>query len=85
MKKKICIAGGDPMLVESPTEPKWSSKGTAYTLSFSFLYFNCRVKIVLVQYFFSTWIVDFLHVKIIQIGILQSILLARTQFRKDLA
>ncbi|PSR99741.1 Dipeptidyl aminopeptidase [Actinidia chinensis var. chinensis] len=25
--KRICVAGGDPALVESPTEPKWSSKG----------------------------------------------------------
>jgi hypothetical protein len=27
IKEKICIAGGDPTIVESPTEPKWSSKG----------------------------------------------------------
>ncbi|XP_020090133.1 uncharacterized protein LOC109711484 isoform X3 [Ananas comosus] len=25
--KRVCVAGGDPLLVESPTEPKWSSKG----------------------------------------------------------
>jgi hypothetical protein len=27
IKEKICIAGGDPTIVESPTEPRWSSKG----------------------------------------------------------
>jgi hypothetical protein len=27
VQKRICVAGGDPTLVESPTEPKWSSKG----------------------------------------------------------
>jgi hypothetical protein len=27
IKEKICVAGGDPTIVESPTEPKWSSKG----------------------------------------------------------
>jgi hypothetical protein len=27
---RICIAGGDPALVESPTEPKWSAKGMCY-------------------------------------------------------
>lgn len=26
--KRICIAGFDPEVVESPTEPKWSSSGT---------------------------------------------------------
>ncbi|OUZ99806.1 Peptidase S9 [Macleaya cordata] len=28
--KRICIAGGDPSLVESPSEPKWSSKGELF-------------------------------------------------------
>ncbi|RZC67247.1 hypothetical protein C5167_010937 [Papaver somniferum] len=28
--KKICIAGGDPTLVESPSEPKWSSNGNLF-------------------------------------------------------
>ncbi|OUZ99805.1 Peptidase S9 [Macleaya cordata] len=28
--KRICIAGGDPTLVESPSEPKWSSKGELF-------------------------------------------------------
>lgn len=26
--KRICVAGSDPSIVESPTEPKWSSSGT---------------------------------------------------------
>lgn len=26
--KRICVAGTDSMLVESPTEPKWSPSGT---------------------------------------------------------
>ncbi|KAI3889806.1 hypothetical protein MKX03_033844 [Papaver bracteatum] len=28
--RKICIAGGDPTLVESPSEPKWSSNGDLF-------------------------------------------------------
>ncbi|RZC90131.1 hypothetical protein C5167_044764, partial [Papaver somniferum] len=28
ISQRICVAGGDPMLVESPSEPKWSSKGS---------------------------------------------------------
>ncbi|KAF8644042.1 hypothetical protein HU200_066589 [Digitaria exilis] len=31
--KEICIAGGDPTLVESPTEPKWSSKGELFFIT----------------------------------------------------
>ncbi|URE38635.1 Dienelactone hydrolase family [Musa troglodytarum] len=27
LSKRICVAGGDPTIVESPTEPKWSPKG----------------------------------------------------------
>jgi len=30
VQKRICVAGGDPTLVESPTEPKWSSKGELF-------------------------------------------------------
>ncbi|KAJ8526487.1 hypothetical protein K7X08_028964 [Anisodus acutangulus] len=30
VQKRICIAGGDPNLVESPTEPQWSSQGELY-------------------------------------------------------
>uniref|UniRef100_A0A0E0DYV6 Peptidase S9 prolyl oligopeptidase catalytic domain-containing protein n=1 Tax=Oryza meridionalis TaxID=40149 RepID=A0A0E0DYV6_9ORYZ len=30
---KICIAGGDPTLVESPTEPKWTSKGELFFIT----------------------------------------------------
>jgi hypothetical protein len=26
--KRVCVAGYDPSVVESPTEPKWSSDGT---------------------------------------------------------
>nr|CAB3486759.1 unnamed protein product [Digitaria exilis] len=33
VQKKICIAGGDPTLVESPTEPKWSSKGELFFIT----------------------------------------------------
>lgn len=36
---KICIAGGDPTLVESPTEPKWTSKGVSIFIP-SFYYFK---------------------------------------------
>ncbi|MCD9645148.1 hypothetical protein HAX54_033853 [Datura stramonium] len=28
VQKRICVAGGDPNLVESPAEPQWSSQGT---------------------------------------------------------
>ncbi|GMP44155.1 hypothetical protein CsSME_00013217 [Camellia sinensis var. sinensis] len=31
--KRICVAGGDPALVESPTEPKWSSKGELFFIT----------------------------------------------------
>ncbi|XP_034590034.1 dipeptidyl-peptidase 5 isoform X1 [Setaria viridis] len=30
---RICIAGGDPALVESPTEPKWSAKGELFFIT----------------------------------------------------
>ncbi|CAN4103762.1 unnamed protein product [Withania somnifera] len=30
VQKRICVAGGDPTLVESPTEPQWSSQGELY-------------------------------------------------------
>lgn len=30
VQKHICVAGGDPTLVESPTEPQWSSQGELY-------------------------------------------------------
>ncbi|KXG19596.1 uncharacterized protein LOC110431244 isoform X2 [Sorghum bicolor] len=33
IKEKICIAGGDPTIVESPTEPKWSSKGELFFIT----------------------------------------------------
>ncbi|EMS63628.1 hypothetical protein TRIUR3_32543 [Triticum urartu] len=33
VEKRICIAGGDPMIVESPTEPKWSSKGELFFIT----------------------------------------------------
>ncbi|XP_059638233.1 uncharacterized protein LOC132280128 [Cornus florida] len=31
--KRICVAGGDHTLVESPTEPKWSSKGELFFIT----------------------------------------------------
>ncbi|XAR61849.1 Bleomycin hydrolase [Bertholletia excelsa] len=31
--KRICVAGGDPALVESPTEPKWSSEGELFFIT----------------------------------------------------
>ncbi|KAK9270192.1 hypothetical protein L1049_025768 [Liquidambar formosana] len=31
--KRICVAGCDPTLVESPTEPKWSSKGELFFIT----------------------------------------------------
>jgi len=40
VENRICIAGGDPTLVESPTEPKWSSKGI------------CIQNLILVSYVF---------------------------------
>lgn len=33
VEKRICIAGGDPAIVESPTEPKWSSKGELFFIT----------------------------------------------------
>ncbi|KAL6861819.1 hypothetical protein ACP4OV_017519 [Aristida adscensionis] len=30
LTKRVCVAGGNPMLVESPTEPKWSPKGELF-------------------------------------------------------
>ncbi|KAL6861818.1 hypothetical protein ACP4OV_017518 [Aristida adscensionis] len=33
VQKRICIAGGDPTLLESPTEPKWSSKGELFFIT----------------------------------------------------
>ncbi|GJN00332.1 hypothetical protein PR202_ga17756 [Eleusine coracana subsp. coracana] len=33
VQKRICIAGGNPTLVESPTEPKWSSKGELFFIT----------------------------------------------------
>jgi dipeptidyl aminopeptidase/acylaminoacyl peptidase len=31
--KRVCVAGGDSALVESPTEPKWSSQGELYFIT----------------------------------------------------
>ncbi|GLT47021.1 hypothetical protein SLA2020_207430 [Shorea laevis] len=31
--KRICVAGSDPTIVESPTEPKWSSKGELFFIT----------------------------------------------------
>ncbi|XP_008797283.2 uncharacterized protein LOC103712518 [Phoenix dactylifera] len=31
--KRVRVAGGDPMLVESPTEPKWSSNGELFFIT----------------------------------------------------
>ncbi|XP_026384761.1 uncharacterized protein LOC113280324 isoform X2 [Papaver somniferum] len=33
ISQRICVAGGDPMLVESPSEPKWSSKGELFFIT----------------------------------------------------
>ncbi|PAN24796.1 hypothetical protein PAHAL_4G252900 [Panicum hallii] len=30
LAKRVCVAGGNPLLVESPTEPKWSPKGELF-------------------------------------------------------
>ncbi|KAL6605964.1 hypothetical protein ACP70R_041617 [Stipagrostis hirtigluma subsp. patula] len=30
LAKQVCVAGGNPLLVESPTEPKWSPKGELF-------------------------------------------------------
>ncbi|XP_042399548.1 uncharacterized protein LOC121989518 isoform X1 [Zingiber officinale] len=30
LSNRICVAGGDPSIVESPTEPKWSPKGELF-------------------------------------------------------
>lgn len=30
---RVCVAGGDPSHVESPTEPKWSSEGELYLIT----------------------------------------------------
>ncbi|GAB2219060.1 hypothetical protein Droror1_Dr00006687 [Drosera rotundifolia] len=31
--KRVCVAGGDPNLIESPTEPKWTSKGELFFIT----------------------------------------------------
>ncbi|KAL1332894.1 hypothetical protein HN51_061662 [Arachis hypogaea] len=31
--KRVCVAGGDPSLVESPTEPKWSPDGELFFIT----------------------------------------------------
>ncbi|XP_047322461.1 uncharacterized protein LOC124926309 [Impatiens glandulifera] len=31
--ERVCVAGGDPAIIESPTEPKWSSKGELFFIS----------------------------------------------------
>lgn len=36
--KRVCVAGCDPELLESPTEPKWSSEGTYFCQSINELY-----------------------------------------------
>lgn len=28
--KRLCVSGGDPEIVESPSEPQWSPKGTNF-------------------------------------------------------
>ena len=33
LTKRVCVAGGNPMLVESPAEPKWSPKGVIFQLN----------------------------------------------------
>ncbi|CAD5165169.1 unnamed protein product [Musa acuminata subsp. malaccensis] len=33
LSKRICVAGGDPTIVESPTEPKWSPKGELFFIT----------------------------------------------------
>lgn len=33
ISKRVCIAGSDPSRVESPTEPKWSSKGELFFIT----------------------------------------------------
>nr|XP_043610581.1 uncharacterized protein LOC122582273 [Erigeron canadensis] len=30
MYKRVCVAGGDPTIIESPTEPKWSDEGELF-------------------------------------------------------
>uniref|UniRef100_A0A0E0L9B2 Peptidase S9 prolyl oligopeptidase catalytic domain-containing protein n=1 Tax=Oryza punctata TaxID=4537 RepID=A0A0E0L9B2_ORYPU len=33
LTKRVCVAGSNPMLVESPTEPKWSPKGELFFIT----------------------------------------------------
>ncbi|XP_042409315.1 probable dipeptidyl-peptidase 5 isoform X2 [Zingiber officinale] len=33
LSNRICVAGGDPTIVESPTEPKWSPKGELFFIT----------------------------------------------------
>ncbi|KAL5200706.1 hypothetical protein ABZP36_021909 [Zizania latifolia] len=33
LTKRVCVAGGNPMLVESSTEPKWSPKGELFFIT----------------------------------------------------
>jgi hypothetical protein len=39
LTKRVCVAGGNPMLVESPAEPKWSPKGTILPVVFVCYFF----------------------------------------------
>jgi len=34
LAKRVCIAGGNPLLIESPSEPKWSPKGILFSAVF---------------------------------------------------
>ncbi|XP_077252937.1 dipeptidyl-peptidase 5-like isoform X2 [Tasmannia lanceolata] len=33
VQKRICVAGGDPSVIESPTEPRWSVKGELFFIT----------------------------------------------------
>ncbi|WOL06561.1 hypothetical protein Cni_G15295 [Canna indica] len=33
LSKRVCVAGGDPSIVESPTEPKWSPRGELFFIT----------------------------------------------------
>ncbi|XP_074580979.1 uncharacterized protein LOC141837492 [Curcuma longa] len=33
LSNRICVAGGNPIIVESPTEPKWSPKGELFFIT----------------------------------------------------
>lgn len=57
MYKRVCVAGGDPAIVESPTEPKWSDEGKCNLDKFTpfvTLHVNQALRYLAVIYFHTS-------------------------------